>query len=152
MRERTKIRNIARKVLKDLSLNAFSGRTSGIHIQDLPAALITSERDEVTLDSGNHLEHELELKIELIIIPKADAETEIEQLSEDVARALWRSEELRAAISDLKFVGEEFVIESHGEYVIAASEITFMIHYWSLDQEPDGQTPEKIYANRTRID
>jgi hypothetical protein len=152
VRERTKIRDIARKVLKDLTINAFSGRTSGIHTSDLPAALITLGRDEVINDSGDHLERELELSIELVIIPFSDPETEIEQQSEDLARALWRSEELRGATSDLKLISEEFVIESHGEYVIAASEITFAINYWSIDQKPQGKAPEKLYANRTRVD
>jgi hypothetical protein len=129
MNNRKEIRNEVRKLLQSkLNIKRFSARTSPLESADFPAALIYFPSEQVLDDKDVYTERELELRVEVGIIPSLDPEDEIYGLSDELEAILLGSS-LSKVLRKIDLVSVHFVVEGDGVDVVAAAQHVYRINY-----------------------
>ena len=132
---RRKIRARIKDLLREeLPINRFSGRSAALSVEDLPAALIYFPSERIADPIGDFQARELELRVELAIRPKADAEDEVFDLSDRVEDTLLGDLQLDGLVSSIDLESLEYVLDGDGDSVIAAAQQTYRLKY--LSEEP----------------
>ncbi len=130
MINRKDIRTEIKRELQDkLKINRFSARTSALEPVEFPLALIYFPDEKVIDDKEIYTERELELRVEVGIIPKADPEDEIYSLSDELEAALLGSERLTRLFRKIDLFSIHFVVEGEGEDLVSAAQHVYKINY-----------------------
>jgi hypothetical protein len=134
---RRKIRQRIREVLRlRLDVNRFGARTAALSYADLPAALIYFPSERLLDPLGDSQERELELRVELALQPREDAEEEMFNLADKVEDILLSDPGLESLISSLDLESADFVVDGEGDQVISAAQQTYRVRYLSEDPKP----------------
>jgi hypothetical protein len=133
---RRKIRERIRDVLRvQVPINRFSARTAALTVEDLPAALLYFPSERLLEPVGDSQERELEMRVEVAVLPKTDPEDEVFDLADQIEEALLADQGLESLLTSIDLERADFVIESEGDSVIAAAQQTYRLKY--LSEEPE---------------
>jgi hypothetical protein len=120
-----------------LDINRFGARTAALSMSDLPAALIYFPSERLLDPLGDSQERELELRVELALQPREDAEDEMYDLADRVEDILLSDPGLEALVSSLDLESSDFVVDGDGDQVISAAQQTYRVRYLSEDLKPN---------------
>ncbi|MDQ3232826.1 MAG: hypothetical protein M3Q07_13495 [Pseudobdellovibrionaceae bacterium] len=133
---RRKIRERIRDILRvRVPINRFSARTAALAIEDLPAALLYFPSERLLEKVGDSQERELEMRVEVAVLPKTDPEDEVFDLADQIEKALLADQGLESLLTSIDLERADFVIEADGDSVIAAAQQTYRLKY--LSEEPE---------------
>ncbi len=120
---------IKRELQEKLRINRFSARTSPLEPIEFPLALVYFPDEKIIDDKEIYTERELELHVEVGIIPKADPEDEIYGLSDQLESALLGSPRLIQLFRKIELISIHFVVEGDGEDIVSAARHIYRINY-----------------------